>query len=204
MKRGVEENPLQLGTSLRAANRIAAVDPLDAFNDMGCVGPDEITNRFLDFMKQACDLSSDETLLAAGLLGAGLNATKNITVNTLQNLKDPVSLDKALRIAQNDMTVRTIGTVANTDPDGARALVELSNLTYSPYAVNLEEEAIVFIPGFHQSPSEWRGCPASSKYDKSFSPAFSNFVKWSGSLAVYSLFLGENVPQSNEATSLFA
>ncbi len=175
--------------ALRVSKKIVNDDPLLAFRDMNKPFLHDIRDEFNDYVIRKCDLSVDEITEMGDLIESGFDATTMIVTESLKRSNRIIKKDKALRIATNDGTVETLGIIARQEPSIAVRLVKQASLTSSPYVVNYQDEYISFPHPNYQSIHPTRRCPAViAKGSETISPAFSNFVKWSGALAVHSMY----------------
>jgi hypothetical protein len=192
MRSILDVNPLQLSTSRKVAHMITSRDPIESLRDMGDPTPHELRQRFNEHIRNDYNLTSDEIQLSAGLLTQGLDATRKIVLNILDQPNLELDIEKKIEIARHDETVGVMAVVALHDTFGARELMEVSSYKYrhaSPFHINRQGNSIVFKKGFSPVLTAENGCPAAmTRRNKIISPLFSRFVKWSGEVAVRSSY----------------
>ncbi len=175
--------------ALQVSKKIVNDDPLLAFRDMNKPFLHDIRDEFNDYVIRKCDLSIDGITEMGELIESGFDATVTVVTESLKQSNRIIRKNKALRIATSDGTVETLGTIARQEPGMAVRLIKQATLPSSPYVVNYQDEYISFPHPNYQGVHPTRRCPAViARGSETISPAFSNFVKWSGALAVHSMY----------------
>jgi len=173
----------------KTVENLVEIDPVAAYKEMGKPMLHYLTDRFHSFATRHGRLTAKEREDLDHLITTSFDATRTVVTETLIKSTQRIGKAAALAIANHEETVRTMHTIARQDAARALELVRAAELPSSPYMVNQTSEYITFAPGTRPGVNSFRGCPAIEVGgNDEIAPLFSKFVRWSGSIAVHSMY----------------
>lgn len=172
----------------RASRELTVVEPQKAFREMGRPALSDLTMSFHGYTRKKLKDSDIDTKELQYLLTNGFQATQEIVTNTIKQSKDIIKKPRAMGIATNMSTVETLSVVAMQGPDVARQLIDSATRTDSPYVIS-PDGAIRFENPDYQSIHPYRGCVgAYNRETGHILPVFRDFVQWSATVSIHSMY----------------
>lgn len=179
----------RLALANKTVENLVEIDPLTAYKEMGKPMLYCLTDQFHNYAAKRNNLTTEEREDLDHLITTSFDATTTVVTETLLRSTQKIGKAAALAIAHHEETVRTMHAIAQQDASQAIALVQAAELISSPYMVNPTKEYITFAPGTRPGVNIYRGCPVlKMENSEEIPPLFTKFVRWSGAVAVHSMY----------------